>query len=75
MQRAFTPASKRGWPYYKAVPYQSQYESTERNATNMPNSNLVRSLAADMEKLSLEDLRLVAVVIYEMLRFQNESQE
>lgn len=41
----------------------------------MPNSNLVRSLAADMEKLSLEDLRLVAVVIYEMLRFQNESQE
>ena len=38
----------------------------------MQRTDLASSLAADLKKLDHEDLRLVAVVIYELLRPQKE---
>lgn len=41
----------------------------------MNDSKLARALAEDLKKLSDEDLRLVAVVIYEFLRTQEQGEE
>ena len=38
----------------------------------MQTTNLASSLAADLKKLDHEDLHLVAVVIYELLRLKKE---
>lgn len=41
----------------------------------MNDSKLARALTEDLKKLSDEDLRLVAVVIYEFLRAQEQGEE
>ena len=41
----------------------------------MNESKLARALAEDLKKLSDEDLRLVAVVIYEFLYAQEQEEE
>lgn len=41
----------------------------------MLKSLIIHRLTIEMEKLDIEDLKLVAVVVCEMLRFQNKTHE
>ena len=41
----------------------------------MLKSPIIHRLTIEMEKLDIEDLKLVAVVVCEMLRFQNKTHE